>query len=74
LREGRDVLAVEPDRAGGRIEEPENQARCRRLAAARLADDPECLALTNRQRNVFYGMDLCFAASEDALPDLEPLR
>ena len=44
LREARDVLALEPDRPGGRVEEAEDQPSSRRLAAAGLADDPERLA------------------------------
>ena len=49
----RDVLALEPDRSGCRIEETQHQAGCRRLAAAGLADDPERLASADRQRDVF---------------------
>ena len=42
-----DVAAVEDDRAGGRLEQPHDAAGERRLAAARLADDAERLALAH---------------------------
>ena len=38
-------LAVEDDPAAGRVEQPHDAARHRRLAAAGLADDAERLAL-----------------------------
>ena len=44
----RDVLAVEDDPARGRLVEAEDRAPDRRLAAARLADQPERLAAATR--------------------------
>src|SRR3546814_2709778 len=42
--QGRDVLALEPHLAAGRLDQPEDAASRRGLAAAGLADDPERFA------------------------------
>ena len=42
--EAGDVAALEPDRAAGRLVEPQDRPARRGLAAARLADEPEGLA------------------------------
>src|SRR5205823_4024492 len=54
-REMRDVTAAEDDLAAGRIEQPHDAARKRRLAAAGLADDAECLPLVQRERDAVDG-------------------
>src|SRR4051812_41072781 len=46
-----DVAPVEDDPAAGRIEQPHDAAREGRLAATGLADDPERLALVERERD-----------------------
>jgi hypothetical protein len=48
-REVRDVAALEDHAAAGRVEQAHHAARHRRLAAARLADDAERLALLDRE-------------------------
>jgi hypothetical protein len=53
--QARDVLAVEADRAAGRLQQPQHGAAERRLAAARLADQAERLAGRDRQRHVLDG-------------------
>jgi len=40
----RNVLAVEPDAAAGRLDQPQHAARHRRFAAAGFADKPERLS------------------------------
>ena len=50
-REIRDVAALEQDPAVGRIEQPHDAARERRLAAARLADDAQGLAGLDAERD-----------------------
>ena len=52
----RDVLAAEADAALGGLEQPHERARQRRLAAARLADEPERLALGEVERHVVDGV------------------
>jgi hypothetical protein len=44
LAEVRDVAAVEPDGAGGRLDQAQDDAAHRGLAAAALADQPQRLA------------------------------
>src|SRR5882757_11256488 len=44
-----ELLAVEHDRAGVRLDQPDDQPCRRRLAAARFADDAEHLALGDRE-------------------------
>ena len=68
-----DVAPVETDRAGGRVEEPQDQPGGRRLAAAGLPDDAQGLAPADVQGNVLDGVHLGLPASEDALFDREAL-
>jgi len=51
-----DVLAVEDDLAGGRLDELEDRPAGRGLAAARLADDAERLALLDLEADAVDGM------------------
>jgi hypothetical protein len=69
----RDVLAAERDAALGRLDQPHERARQRRLAAARLADEPERLALDELERDVVYRVDVAGRAVEQALADREVL-
>ena len=50
-----DVLALEQDLAGGRLDEAGDAAHERRLAAAREAHDDEDLASPDVERNVVNG-------------------
>jgi len=63
----REVAAVEHDRAGGRLEEAEQRAAERRLAAAGLADQPERLAVLDFERDLGDGRDCCGLAAQRAL-------
>ena len=65
----RDVPALERDRAGGRVEQPHDAARHRRLAAAGLADDAERLAAVEREADVVHGLD-----GRDLLLEDDPAR
>jgi len=56
--EPRDVAAVERDRPGRRLHELDQRPRERRLAAPRLAHEPERLAGLNRQVDAVDGVDL----------------
>jgi hypothetical protein len=67
VRELRDVLPLEADRAGRRVDEPKHQPRGRRLSAPGLADDAERLALVHGERHVLDGMHACPSAREDSL-------
>ena len=51
--------------AAGRVDQPHERADQRRLAAARLADDPERLALPRAKRDVVDGVDLPDLAVDD---------
>ena len=51
-REVRDVHAAQADLAGGRLRQSHHAVRDRRLAAARLADEPEQLAVLQHERDV----------------------
>ena len=75
LAEVRDVLAVEHDRAGGRLVEAQDRAADRRLPAARLADEAERLAAPDRERDVVDRLHVADVAVEhDAALDREPDR
>ena len=50
-REVRDVDALQPDLAGRRLDQPHHAVRDGRLAAPRLADEPEHLALSQLERD-----------------------
>ena len=47
----------ELDASGGRLEQPRHEPRHRRLPAARLADEAQCLAWRNRERDAVDGVD-----------------
>jgi hypothetical protein len=63
-----DVHALEPDRPAVRLDEPDEAARQRRLAAARSTRDAEDLAARERERHVVDGP----VAGERAAQHLEP--
>src|SRR5438874_11488106 len=52
----RDVAPAEDDLAARRIEEPHDAARERRLAAARLAHDPQRLSFVEREGDAVHGL------------------
>jgi hypothetical protein len=64
--EMRDVLPVDADRPGGRLEQLEQRAPDRRLAAAALADQPQRLAAADLEAHAVDGMDLARHAREQA--------
>src|SRR6266852_6328920 len=68
----RDVDAVQAYRPGGWLEQAHDAVRHRRLAAARLADEPEHLTRSERERYVLDRMHDSPAA-EEARPDREVL-
>ena len=73
-RQPGDVAALVDDAAGGRLEQLEEAADERRLPAARLADDPERLALAQRERDAvdrLHGRDLLL--EDDPAGDREVL-
>ena len=65
LAELRDVLAVEHDPSVRRLVQPQDGAADRRLAAARLADEPDRLAAVDRQRHAVDGADVADVPVED---------
>ena len=60
-----DVLAADPDRAVGRLEQPQQRAADRRLAAAALAHQPQRLAAADAERHAVDGIDLARDACEN---------
>ena len=68
-----DVAAVEDDRARGRLDQPDDRPAERRLAAARLADDAEGLALRDGQIDAVDGAHRPDRVLEDAGLDREVL-
>src|SRR5581483_1991656 len=67
--EVRDVAALEDDLAAGRLEEPGDAARHRRLAAARFTHDTERLARLEREVDAVDGLHRA-----DVLLEYEPAR
>ncbi len=61
--ESGEVLTVEQHPAGGRLVEPEQQPRQRRLARAGFADEPEGLAAVDRERDAVHGANHVTVAS-----------
>ena len=55
LRERQHVLAAEPHLAGRRLDQPQDAAAGRRLAAARFADQAERFSLLDREADVVDG-------------------
>ena len=78
-RQLKDVPAPEQDLAGRRLDQAEHAAAGRALAAARLADEIEHLALVNREAHAVDGCDDGRSRPEamppdevlDEVPDLE---
>ena len=69
----RDVGAVEDDLPRGRLVEPQERAADRRLAAARLADQPERLAALDRERDAVDRLHVPdVPVHHDPAPDREP--
>ncbi len=68
LAEMGDVVAVEPDAAAGRLDQPQDAARHRRFAAAGFADQPERLAGAKRKADAVDGVHGADAAAQDAAP------
>ena len=74
LAQARDVLAVKPDAAGGRLDQPQHGAADRRLAAAALADQAERLAALDREADAVDRDRPCPALrAQQALLDREML-
>ena len=79
LAEAGDVFPVEQDTAAGRLDELEDRATERRLSAARLADETDCLTATDRERDAVDRLDVTDMAVEnqpalDREPDLEVVQ
>src|SRR3546814_10732760 len=68
------VLALEPHLAAGRLDQPEDAASRRGLAAAGLADDPERFAGLEFEADAVDGIDPVDLASEHAALDRKVLR
>src|SRR5207237_1889930 len=62
LAEPRHVIAVELDRAGGRLDQAQHGACHRRLAAAAFADQPQRLALADPEGDVVDRINLADGA------------
>jgi hypothetical protein len=71
--EARDVTAVEDDLAGRRLDELDDRARQRRLAAAGLAHEAERLPRLHREVDSVHRMDLPDGALEEPGPNREVL-
>src|SRR4051794_23263798 len=69
----RTVRTVEEDRARRRLDEPQQQATDRRLAAAGLADETERLAAADRERHAVDRADETDGPLQDAALDREEL-
>jgi len=67
------LLALELDRAGGRLQEADDRAAQRRLATARLADQAQGLALLDLQVDAVHGAHPGHRPLEDAGGDREVL-
>jgi len=67
----RDVLAGEPDLAGGGLDQLQDRLAHRRLAAAALADDAENFALAKLEIDAVDGLHLRDHARQDPRADRE---
>src|SRR4029079_12654382 len=68
------LLALEPDRPRGRLDQPQDRPAERRLAAAGLADEAEGLTGADLERDAIDGLDGAdLAVDEDAALDREVL-
>ena len=72
-RQRRDVGAVEQDPAAGRLDQPQERAPDGRLATARLADEAERLAATDREADVVDRLHVADLAAQDAAHQREEL-
>ena len=54
----RQVGALEEDLAAGRLDQAQDRPAERRLAAARLADEPDRLAAADREVDAVHGLDV----------------
>src|SRR4029079_7146670 len=68
------LLAVEPDRARRRLDEPEQGPAERRLARPRLADEAEHLAAAEVERYPVDGADRSAFTSPEAIEERAPHR
>src|SRR2546422_7193750 len=71
LAEGREVAPLEDDLPARRPLELEDAPAGRRLAAARLADEPEGLAAADRKAHVVHGTDDAGPPTEEPAADVE---
>ena len=71
--ERRELGAVELDRPGGRLDEPQDEPTDGRLAAARLADQAERLAAPDVEADAVDGLDRGDRPLHDPAPDREVL-
>src|SRR5207245_2656456 len=69
--EGREVAPLEDDLPARRPLELEDAPAGRRLAAARLADEPESLAAADREAHVVHGTDDAGPPAEEPAADVE---
>ena len=67
----REQAAIESDRAGARLDEPEECARERRLAAAGLAHEAEGLPRSDRRRDVVESVNLTAVLAEHLADSVE---
>src|SRR5262245_12920187 len=65
--------SLEDDLAVGRVEQADDRTAQRRLATARLADQPERLAFPNREAHIVDGVHVRHLALKNALADREVL-
>ena len=72
-REREHVFAAEPHLARRRLDQPQDAAAGRRLAAARLADQPERLALLDREAHVVDRRDRRAARGTGRAPRMKCL-
>ena len=63
-RQVRDVATLQPDGAGGRLEQPDDAVADGRLAAPGLPDEPEHLARRDREADAVDGVHRAAAAEE----------
>jgi hypothetical protein len=71
LVHGRDVLPLEPHLARGRLDQAEDAPSGRRLAAARLSDQPQRLARVDLEGDAVHRVDAGHLAREEPALDRE---
>src|SRR5262249_25204069 len=72
-RQREQVAALQPDLSGARLDEPEDQAARRGLAAAGLPDESQRLSRLEGEADPVHRADHATAAAEPAPAGLEPL-